>query len=91
MDRQCLVCHRPFQWPGRGRPPETCSQECHRLRKNTQREETRQRAVARGCPANMHGTSSGYTHYKCTCVKCRLWARTYKQGRRRAQKEEVNG
>lgn len=91
MERHCLVCGRAFDWPGRGRPSETCSPECHRQRKNGQREETRQRAVARGCPANLHGTSTAYTHYKCTCAKCKLWARTYKQHRRKARKEAMNG
>jgi hypothetical protein len=57
------------------------------VRKNKQREETRQRAVARGCPDDMHGTSSGYSHFKCTCTKCKFWARTYKQGQRKKEKE----
>ena len=91
MERQCLVCHQTFEWPGRGRPSETCSQECHRQRKNVQREETRQRAVARGCPDHLHGTSTGYSHYRCSCAVCKLWARTYKQSQRKKEKEAMSG
>lgn len=86
--RQCLVCGRDFQPPaGRGRPPETCSPEHAAVRKRQHREESRQRAIQRGTiPPEAHGTSTGYTYYKCPCVRCRKWAREYKQDRRNLAK-----
>lgn len=81
--RQCLVCGNPFSVEtGPGRPPETCSAKCRAERKNLQREQSRQRAATRGCPPEAHGTASGYTHFMCSCAKCRRWARTYQQSRR---------
>lgn len=81
--RLCLVCGNPFSIENtRGRPPKVCSAACRAERKNTQREESRERAAARGCPPDQHGTSTGYTHFKCPCVKCRRWARNYQQSRR---------
>jgi hypothetical protein len=85
--RQCLVCGGAFDTPSnRGRPPETCSPECLNKRKAQQRKETKNRAIKRGCPDNMHGTQTGATHYECHCAKCRMWWRDYQRTRRAAQK-----
>lgn len=85
--RQCLVCGGAFDAPsGRGRPPETCSPGCLKKRKSEQRRETKDRAIARGCPDDMHGTQTGATHYECHCDKCRAWWRDYQRARRAAQK-----
>ena len=81
--KRCLVCGRTFTpAPVRGRPTQTCSQRCRATRKTQQRTQSRQRAMARGCPDHLHGTASGYTDYKCPCTKCRAWARHYQRGRR---------
>lgn len=86
--RHCLVCGRGFEGPtGRGRPPETCSPECGIKRKRQQRAESRQRAENRAIPDHLHGTSTGYTYYKCTCSLCRKWSREYQQARREAAAE----
>ena len=84
--RQCLVCGGAFTNTNRGRPPETCSPECLSKRKSEQRRETKERAIARGCPDDMHGTQTGATHYECHCAKCRGWWRDYQRARRAAQK-----
>lgn len=85
--RQCLVCGSGFEPASfRGRPPETCSPACLKKRKAQQRRETKERAVARGCPPELHGTQSGATHYSCHCDKCRKWWRDYQRARRAAQK-----
>jgi len=85
--RQCLVCGGAFPEPThRGRPPETCSPKCLNKRKAQQRRETKNRAIARGCPPELHGTQTGATHYDCKCPKCRAWWRDYQRARRAAQK-----
>jgi len=85
--RECVICGALLDYePRSGRPPVTCSPDCHRIRKNQKSEESRQRAVSRGCPDDMHGTSTGYSHYKCHCPQCTKWARLYKQERRKALK-----
>ena len=86
--KQCLVCGREFQppQPSRGRPPETCSPEHAAIRKRRKRSESRERAIKRGIPPEAHGTSTGYTYYKCPCTRCRKWAREYKQTRRELEK-----
>ncbi|QFP97135.1 hypothetical protein SEA_NIEBRUSAYLOR_89 [Mycobacterium phage NiebruSaylor] len=84
--RTCLVCGTPIKEPiGRGRPTELCSDKCRAERKMQQRSESRRRAIARGIPAHLHGTSTGSTYYRCSCDKCREWSRTYQQARRRGQ------
>ena len=82
--RHCLVCGVGFYPPaGRGRPPEPCSPECTEKRKSEKRKEAQERAAKRGVvPAHAHGTSTGYTYYKCPCVICKKWAREYKQSQR---------
>jgi len=83
--RKCLACGQPFDGPtGLGRPPVTCSPKCYRDRKNVQRRQARAKGIAHGCPDNAHGTSNGYTHFKCTCPECKRWAREYRQSRRLA-------
>jgi hypothetical protein len=90
MTRWCLVCNSPFVTPRqKGRPPETCSPECLNERKRQQRRETKERAIARGCPDDMHGTQTGASHYECRCTKCRMWWRDYQRARRAAQKAAV--
>lgn len=85
--RQCLVCGELFDIPShRGRPPETCSQVCLNKRKAQQRRETKDRAIARGCPPELHGTQTGATHYMCHCDKCKKWWRDYQRERRAARK-----
>lgn len=89
MIKQCLVCGREFTYePRPGRPPVTCSPECQRTRKTRKSEESRLRAEDEGCPEHLHGTSTGYSHYRCSCFKCTAWARNYKQTRREINKEE---
>jgi hypothetical protein len=84
MRRKCAVCKRSFEWqPHPGRPPMTCSPDCQRRRKNLVSERSRQRAAARGCPGDMHGTMTGYAHYLCGCPACMRWAREYQQERRK--------
>lgn len=90
--RVCAECGKEFEWNsgilGRtGRAPMTCSPDCQRARKTRQSEQSRQRAAKRGCPPDKHGTSTGYSHYKCDCSLCSRWARQYKAQRRRALKE----
>jgi hypothetical protein len=51
-------------------------------------EESRQRAVARGCPPEKHGTVTGYSQYKCTCIRCRKWASEYQKQRRQRRKHD---
>ena len=88
--RQCLVCGGAFNTPSNhGRPPETCSLACLKKRKAEQRKETKERAIARGCPPESHGTQTGATHYCCNCDKCKLWWRNYQRTRRAAQKAAV--
>ena len=88
--RQCLICGGPFITPRRaGRPPKTCSPECLNESKRQQRRETKERAIARGCPDDMHGTQTGATHYECRCTKCRTWWRDYQRARRAAHKAVV--
>lgn len=84
--RECAECGTTFDWQPPGRAPMTCSPECQRVRKTRQSEESRQRAAKKGCPPDKHGTSTGYSHYKCDCEKCLQWARNYKQHRREALK-----
>lgn len=85
--KQCLVCGVALPPPtGRGQPPKTCSPECAATRKREQREESRQRAQNKVIPDHVHGTSTGYTYYGCTCERCRKWAREYMQDRRDAEK-----
>lgn len=85
--RQCVICSRPFKTPRRtGRPQKTCSPECLNERKRQQRRETKERAIARGCPDDMHGTQTGATHYECRCAKCRMWWRNYQRARRAKRK-----
>lgn len=85
--RNCLVCGVPFTPPpGHGRRPETCSARCAAERKRQKRDESRLKAVSRAVPAHAHGTSTGYTYYKCPCAACRKWAREYKQSQRAAAK-----
>lgn len=87
---ECLVCGTEFDWePQPGRVPKTCSEDCRRTRKTQQSEQSRQRAAARGCPDHLHGTSTGYSHYKCDCTKCTTWARGYKRKRREIIREET--
>lgn len=88
--RRCLVCGQEFESTGRGRPPETCSPEHQAIRKMEQRMESRERAMQRGMPEGkeVHGTSTGYTYYGCTCGLCRRWAREYKQTRRKVLAHE---
>ena len=81
--RQCVICKQLFDYPPRpGRPPVTCSDKCARIRRNKKSYESRARAEDKGCPPEAHGTSSGYSHYRCSCNDCRRWARTYKSQRR---------
>lgn len=88
--KRCLVCGNLFEEPaGRGRPAQMCSAKCRAARKITQREQSRQRAIARGIPAHLHGTSTGSTHYRCTCSKCRKWSREYQQTRRAGKREQM--
>ena len=88
--RQCLMCGGPFKTPRRlGRPLKTCSPECLNERKRQQRREAKERAIARGCPDDMHGTQTGATHYECRCTKCRTWWRDYQRARRAAHKAVV--
>jgi hypothetical protein len=83
VQRSCAVCGKPFDYePRPGRPPVTCSPECQRTRKTRKSEESRSRVAAKECPPDKHGTSTGYTQYKCGCTKCTRWARLYKQERR---------
>jgi hypothetical protein len=84
--RECAECGKQFHWQPPGRAPMTCSPACQLARKNRQSEQSRQRAAKRGCPPDKHGTSTGYSHYKCSCTKCSKWARQYKAQRRRALK-----
>lgn len=85
---QCLVCGVELQPPARrGRPKTTCSPECAVLRKRQLRESSRQKATKRGCPPDKHGTSTGYTYYKCDCAACRKWAADYMADRREAARE----
>ena len=88
MELICPICRTPFERPATpGRPPVTCGKEkCRRARKNRKSEESRRRAVERGCPPDMHGTSTGYAFYKCGCAECGTWARLFKQERRRINK-----
>lgn len=81
----CVVCAKEYQWtpqPG-SRRSKTCSEECRRRRHIQMNEKSRQRAVARGCPPDKHGTATGYSHYKCVCIRCRKWASEYKKEQRR--------
>lgn len=79
----CVVCGREYEWvPQPNRPPNTCSAECRHRRHVQMNEESRQRAVSRGCPPDKHGTVTGYSHYKCACVLCRKWASEYQKERR---------
>lgn len=84
MKFQCVTCGNDYDWEPHPdhRRSNTCSQECRRIRKNVKNEEARQRAVVRGCPADKHGTATGYTHFKCGCPLCKQWAREYKRARR---------
>jgi hypothetical protein len=83
MLRTCAVCGRSFDWePRQSRPPMTCSRDCQRERKNVLSVQSRQRAAKRGCPDDMHGTMTSYTHYLCGCPTCTRWAREYQQARR---------
>ena len=85
--RECVVCGTKFDWiGGHGRAPITCSPECQRKRKTRKSEESRQRAAKRGCPPDKHGTSTGYSHFKCDCHLCSKWAREYKAHRRQVLK-----
>lgn len=85
--RICQVCNRKFPSPpGKGRPPETCSPKCRERRRAQQRLASSERAIARGIPAHVHGTITGYTFYKCTCARCRGWSARY-QSARRAEKK----
>lgn len=82
---KCVVCGYLFIWtpqPNRRRS-NTCSPRCRDARRRQKNEESRQRAVARGCPPDKHGTATGYSHFKCTCARCRKWASSYQQERRR--------
>lgn len=87
--KTCLVCGTELQPPaGRGRPTETCSPEHAAIRRRQLRETSRQKAIKRGIPAdsNVHGTSTGYTYYKCPCIRCLKWAREYKASQRELAK-----
>ena len=84
----CVVCGRAYEWvpqPNRRRS-KACSEECRRRRHIQMNEQSRQRAVARGCPPDKHGTVTGYSHYKCACARCRKWASEYQKQRRQRQK-----
>lgn len=84
------MCGREFDYePKPGRPPVTCSPECQRKRKSSKSEESRDRHAHRKCPPDKHGTSTGYTWYKCDCAKCRRWARDDKRARRAATRSET--
>lgn len=96
MQRTCLVCGKDFVAPGGiGRPPETCSPDCFDARRREQRAASQGRALERGIPESAHGTSTGYTYFRCPCGRCRRWAREYKQAQRvaaaavTAEKEEA--
>ena len=65
----------------------TCSPECHKASRARQTGESRNRTANRKVPPGFHGTSTGYTNYKCGCPKCRRWARDYRQTRRAAERE----
>ena len=84
----CVVCAKEYLWiPQAGRRrSNACSPECRRLRHVQMNEKSRQRAVARGCPPDKHGTVTGYTQYKCTCAHCRGWASEYQRQRRQRQR-----
>jgi hypothetical protein len=84
----CPVCGTEFEYePRPGRPPVTCGKEdCRRSRKTRKTEESRRRAVARGCPDDLHGTATGYSWYKCGCAKCNEWSRLDMQERRAKRK-----
>lgn len=87
----CVVCAEEYEWtpqPGRRRS-NACSEECRRLRHIAMNEKSRQRAAAKGCPPDKHGTVTGYSHYKCSCTRCRKWASEYKKERRHIQREMV--
>lgn len=86
--RKCTVCGRDLGPPTtRGRPTTVCSARCTSIRKTVQREQSRQRAVQRGCPPDKHGTCTGYTQYRCSCLKCMAWSRNYKATQRSKQEE----
>lgn len=89
MQLTCPVCHEDFEYePKPGRPPVTCGkEECRRARKTAKSEESRNRAAAKDCPPDKHGTATGYTFYKCDCTDCSRWARLYKQERRAEAKQ----
>lgn len=82
----CAECGNPLPKATMGRPSMTCSPACGLRRKNRQSAQSRQRAAARGCPPDKHGTTTGYNHYLCRCTKCTTWARRDKARRRREQK-----
>jgi hypothetical protein len=84
MQRTCAVCGRQFEHPPKaGRPPLTCSPECQRIRRTRLGDGIRAYHASRqDCPPDKHGTSTGYSFYKCDCPKCSRWARLYKQERR---------
>jgi hypothetical protein len=84
-EKTCVVCGaRLTAQPRMGRPSNTCSDTCRVVRKRARNEKSRQRAIADGCPPDKHGTSTGYSHFRCSCDACRTWARLYKRERRRA-------
>lgn len=82
VKRKCAVCNRTFEQPAGIRARITCSPECALARRRGQNRESRERAIAQGCPPDKHGTVTGYTHFRCSCVACRRWAADYKQQRR---------
>lgn len=85
MQLTCVVCGNTFDYePRRGGKPVTCSPECQRARKSVKSEESRTRLTRKDVPEHLHGTATGYTQYKCGCVKCMKWAREYKQASRKA-------
>lgn len=86
---ECTECGTEFDHESLtgGRVPKTCSQKCRRARRTRQNEQSRQRAITRGCPEHLHGTSAGYTFYMCDCTKCCAWGRGDKRQRREAFKE----
>ena len=86
--RTCVVCGNAFpEHIGMGRPPVTCSPECKSRRRQQQRDESIARARKRDIPADAHGTSSGYTYWKCPCARCRGWSAAYQAARREVAHE----
>lgn len=83
-EHTCVACGREYEWVPQlnRRRSNTCSPECRHRRHTQMNEKSRQRAVARGCPPDKHGTSTGYSHYKCACALCRKWASEYQKERR---------